>query len=65
MPKVRKQNVPLTEQITDFERLNPQIADAMKLFGMTMVKYQNAFHPLTGPRIYQSNSTARIDNPKQ
>lgn len=53
------------QQITDFEQQNPKIAEAMKLFDMTMIQYQGAMNALNPLRVYYSTSTVRIDKPSQ
>ena len=47
----------IQKQIAEFEKQNPKIAEAMKIFGMTMAKYQEALDALSLSRVYQSNST--------
>lgn len=51
----------LEQQIIAFEQQNPKIAEAMKLFGMTMAEYQKSLYFLYGPRTYMSNTTDRLD----
>jgi hypothetical protein len=65
MPKRKKSENTLPQQLDDFKRQNPKVAEAMELFGMTMAKYQEALYALQGPQIYQSTSTASIEKPKQ
>jgi hypothetical protein len=48
----------LAQQIADFEQSNPKIAEAMRLFGVTVAKYQNTLYAMNSPRLYQSSSTA-------
>lgn len=60
MSKKRKAAPSLDEQFATFEQENPQVAEALRLFGMTMEVYQDALDAMNGPRVYQSNSTAPI-----
>lgn len=53
----QRQPQPLEEQVAEFERQNPKVAKAMKLFGMSLAKYQGALHAMHAPRITQGNST--------
>lgn len=61
MPKARSRRCTVQQQITAFEQQNPKLAEAMNLFGVTMAKYQDALYALNGPRVYQSNSTVKLD----
>jgi hypothetical protein len=61
MPKAKRKGNTIQKQITDFEEQNPQIAEAMRLFGITMAKYQDALNAAYAPRVYQSNSTTLTD----
>ena len=47
----------IQKQIAEFEKQNPKIAEAMKIFGMTMAKYQEALDALSLSHVCQSNST--------
>jgi hypothetical protein len=60
MAKKLKKPVSLDEQFAQFEADNPNIAEALRLFGMTMEIYQDALTAMEGPRVYQSTSTAPI-----
>lgn len=55
----------LSQQLEDFKKQNPQVAEAMELFGVTLAKYQETLNALYSPYVYQSTSTARVENPKQ
>jgi precorrin-4 methylase len=63
MPEEKKTESTLSQQLDDFKKQNPKIAEAMKLFGMTLTKYQESLHALYSPQIYQSNSTAKLKKP--
>ena len=58
MQEQNDQQVTLAQQIAEFEQQHPKVVEAMRLFGMTMAKYQETLHSLYSPRIYQSNTTA-------
>ena len=51
---------PVEQQIVAFEEQNPQIADAMRVFGITMTRYQGSLNAVYGPRTYQSTSTTAL-----
>ena len=61
MPKVKRKHEPVQKQITEFEQQNPKIAEALRIFGITMTKYQDAINAAYAPRVYQSNSTTLTD----
>lgn len=66
MPKKKRSENTLPQQMADFKKQNPKVAEAMELFGITMTKYQETLYALHNPQIYQSNSTvARQDKPNQ
>ncbi len=65
MPKKKDRKMTLPQQMDDFQKKNPKVAEAMELFGMTLTKYQETLHALYSPQIYQSNSTVRQDQPNQ
>lgn len=48
----------IVRQAEEFERQNPKVAEAMRLFEMTMTQYRGALNALSGPRVYQSDTTA-------
>lgn len=48
----------IARQVEGFERQNPKVAETMRLFEMTMTQYQGALNALSGPRVYQSDTTA-------
>ncbi len=60
MPKARSRTS-IQQQIADFERQNPKVVEAMRLFGMTMAEYQATLSALYGPRVSTSDSTTRLD----
>lgn len=47
----------LEGQIKAFEAQNPQIAEALRLFGITQQAYEKAMALLYEPRVYATNST--------
>lgn len=51
------------QQLDHFKQQNPQVAEAMELFGMTLTRYQEALNALYGPLIYQSTSTVMLNKP--
>ncbi len=53
-----KQPKSIHEQIERFEKDNPALSDAMRLFGVTMAQYQGSLNTMNGPHIYQSDNTA-------
>jgi ferric iron reductase protein FhuF len=55
----------LLQQLADFKRQNPKVAEAMELFGITLAKYQETLHALYSPHIYQATSTADQDKLNQ
>jgi hypothetical protein len=65
MQEENKSENTLPQQLADFKRQNPKVAEAMELFGITLTKYQETLNALYGPHVYQSTSTARINNPNQ
>ena len=54
-------NIDIHQQIAEFERQNPKVAEAMRLFGLSVEKYQGVLHAMNAPRIYVSNSTTSKD----
>jgi len=65
MPEEKKSESTLSQQLEDFKKQNPKVAEAMELFGMTLNKYHETLHALYSPQIYQSNSTVKLDKPQQ
>ena len=65
MPEEKQSDNTLSQQLADFKKQYPKVAEAMELFGITLTKYQETLHALYSPQIYQSNSTARLDKPQQ
>lgn len=61
MPEEKKSEITLPQQLADFKRQNPQVAEAMELFGISLTKYQETLNALYGPHIYQSTSTTSMD----
>ena len=61
MTKARSHET-LFEQVAEFERQNPKLTQAMKLFGMTMTEYQYALNTMYAPRIVTGNSSVKIDS---
>ena len=62
MAKKQKETRSLDEQFAAFEEANPKIAEALRVFGMTMEVYQNALDAMESPRVYQSSSTAPMSD---
>ena len=50
----------IEQRVKEFERANPEIAEAMKLFGMSMEWYARAVQALSGTKSTTSNSTERL-----
>ncbi len=65
MPKKKKSESTLVQQLAGFKERNPKVAEAMELFGITMTKYQESLHSLYGPHVYTSNSTVKLDKSNQ
>jgi hypothetical protein len=65
MQEKNKSENTLPQQLADFKRQNPKVAEAMELFGITLTKYQETLNALYSPHVYQSTSTTRITNPKK
>ena len=65
MLEEKKSETTLSQQLADFKKQNPKVAEAMELFGITLTKYQEALHALYSPHLYQSNSTQILDKPQQ
>ncbi len=65
MPEEKKSENTFLQQLEDFKKQNPKVAEAMELFGMTLTKYQETLHALYSPQVYQSNSTAGLDKQNQ
>ena len=65
MPEEKKSESTLSQQLEDFKKQNPKVAEAMELFGISLTKYQETLNALYSPYIYQSTSTAREEKPKQ
>jgi surfactin synthase thioesterase subunit len=63
MPEEKTSERVLLQQLEDFKKQNPKIAEAMELFDMTLATYQETLHALYSPQTYQSNSTAQLDQP--
>lgn len=47
----------INRQVEAFERANPRVAEAMKLFGISMQSYARAIQALSGAKTITSNST--------
>jgi hypothetical protein len=62
MLEAQDQHLQLSQQLIEFEQQHPEVVKAMRLFGVTMTKYQETLHSLYSPRIYQSNTTAYTEN---
>lgn len=58
----QSQYLALSQQVDEFEQQHPEVTEAMRLFGVTMVKYQETLHSLYNPRIYQSSTTIPGDD---
>jgi hypothetical protein len=65
MPEEKKSENTLSQELSNFKKQNPKVAQAMELFGITLTKYQETLHALYSPHLYQSNSTERLDKPQQ
>jgi hypothetical protein len=65
MPEDIKSENTLVQQLADFKRKNPKVAEAMELFGISLMKYQETFNALYSPHIYQSTSTTSKDKQNQ
>ncbi len=65
MPEEKKSENTLDQQLADFKRQNPKVAEAMELFGISLAKYQETLMALYHPKIYQSASTARLEKTQQ
>ncbi len=65
MQKESKSENTLPQQMAEFKHQNPKVAEAMELFGITLTKYQETLNALHSLHVYQSTSTADINNPKQ
>lgn len=65
MPEEQFKNESIEQQLVDFQKQNPKVAQAMELFGMSLKKYQETLLALYGPQIYQSTSTAQIEKSNQ
>ena len=61
MPEEKKSEITLPQQLADFKRQNPHVAEAMELFGISWAKYQETLNALYGPHIYQSTSTTNME----
>ena len=64
MPEEKTNESTLSQQLDDFKKQNPKVAEAMELFGITLTKYQETLNALYSQHVYQSNSTARVEKPK-
>jgi hypothetical protein len=51
------------ESLEQFRRDNPQIVEAMDLFGMSMAEYQDALHAMFNPQIIQGSTTSTPEQP--
>ncbi len=65
MPEEKKTENTLPQQLADFKRQNPKVAEAMELFGISVMKYQEALNALYSPHIYQSTSTTNRNKQNQ
>ena len=54
-------NTDLHQRLAEFERQNPKVTEAMKLFGVSVEKYQQVLHAMNPVRTYVSNSTTSKD----
>lgn len=54
----------LYQQIDEYEQRHPEIAEAMKLFDIAMVRYEKAMYAINGAIVYQSNSATGTDELK-
>lgn len=65
MPEEKNSENVLEQQLADFKRQNPKVAEAMELFGISFLKYQETLMALYRPQIYESTSTACLEKPQQ
>jgi hypothetical protein len=65
MSEEKKSEITLEQQLADFQRQNPTVAEAIELFGISLRKYQETLQSLYSSLIYQSTSTAHLEKPKQ
>lgn len=57
MAKRVKPQPAIDQQISDFEAQHPKIAEALRVFDISIEHYQEALTALNTPRIYQSTTT--------
>ena len=64
MPEKEKSESTLAQQLANFKRQNPKVAEAMELFGITLAKYQERhvlralYHvPVSGPTLAAKTCT--------
>ncbi len=50
----------LERQMSEFEAEHPNVAEAMRIFGISMASYQGALNALDAPRITIGSSTTRV-----
>jgi hypothetical protein len=60
MAKRKKTSEPIAQQIEQFEAENPAIAEAMRVFDISIEEYQRALRAMYTPQTYTSTSTVRI-----
>ena len=63
MPEETTTGKELEQQLEDFKKQNPKVTQAMELFGMSYRKYQEILQAQYHPHIYQSTSTASMEQP--
>lgn len=52
----------MQDRMDEFERQNPKVAEAMRLFGLSLAQYHGALNAMRGVRITQGNSTKPSPN---
>jgi hypothetical protein len=53
------------DQMQEFESQNPKVAEAMRLFGMSLAEYQGALNAMHGVRITQSTVTTQFPTQRE
>ncbi len=52
------------QRIADFEQQNPQVAETIRLFGMSLAQYQGVLNAMYAPRVITSTSSNPQDQPR-
>ena len=60
---IKLRRTPLNTRMASFERQNPKVVQAMRLFDMSLTEYQGVMNVMYEPRIALSDRTTPIETP--